>query len=52
MTTNRNLFMGATLLALIASTLFTARRNFSRKPQAGWNREQWLRVLSGINDSK
>jgi hypothetical protein len=51
MTIKRNLYIGAAISALIASILFTAGRNFSRKPQAGWNREQWLRLLSGTNGS-
>ena len=51
MTIKRNLFIGAAISALVASTLFTTGRNSSRKPQTGWNREQWLRLLSGANNS-
>lgn len=51
MTIKRNLFIGAALSALVASTLFTAGRNSKRKPETGWNREQWLRLLSGANSS-
>lgn len=52
MTVKRNLFIGAAFSILAASILFTAGRNFSRKPQASWNREQWLRLLSGANVSQ
>jgi hypothetical protein len=51
MTLKRNLFIGTALLVLVASTLFTAGRNSGRKPQTDWNREQWLRLLSGANSS-
>jgi hypothetical protein len=51
MTIKRSLFVGVALLGLVASTLFTAGRNSSRKPQTSWNREQWLRLLSGANSS-
>jgi hypothetical protein len=51
MTIKRNLFIGTALSALVASTLFTAGRNSSRKSQTAWNREQWLRLLSGANSS-
>lgn len=52
MTINRDLFIGVAISLLAASLLFTAGRAFNRKPQAGWNREQWLRLLSGANSSK
>lgn len=51
MTIKRNLFIGTAISMLVASILFTAGRNFSRKPQTGWNRERWLRLLSGANGS-
>lgn len=51
MTIKRSLFVGIALLGLVASTLFTAGRNSSRKPQTGWNRDQWLRLLSGANSN-
>ncbi len=52
MTLNRNLFVGITVSALLASILFAAGRRFSRTPQPGWNREQWLRLLSGANSGQ
>ncbi len=51
MTIKHNLFFGAALSVLVASTLFTAGRNSNRRPETGWNREQWLRLLSGANNS-
>jgi hypothetical protein len=51
MTIKRNLFIGAALTGLVASTLFTTGRSSSRTPQTSWNREQWLRLLSGANNS-
>ncbi|MCL4295518.1 MAG: hypothetical protein KJ077_07315 [Anaerolineae bacterium] len=51
MTIKRNLFIGTALSALAAGTLFTAGRNSNRKAETGWNREQWLRLLSGANSS-
>lgn len=51
MTIKRSLFVATALLVLAASTLFTAGRSSSHKPQTGWNREQWLRLLSGANSS-
>jgi hypothetical protein len=51
MTIKRNLFIGAAISALVASTLFSAGRKSNPKPQTGWNREQWLRLLSGANSS-
>ncbi|GAB4452736.1 MAG: hypothetical protein Fur0044_47750 [Anaerolineae bacterium] len=51
MTLKRTLFVTTALLVLAASALFTAGRNSSRKPQTDWNREQWLRLLSGANSS-
>jgi|GEM_PF-6682676 len=51
MTIKRNLFIGIALLGLVASTLFTAGRSSSHKPQTGWNRKQWLRLLSGANSN-
>jgi hypothetical protein len=50
-TIKRNLFIGSALAALVASTLFTIGRSSGHKPQTDWNREQWLRLLSGANSS-
>jgi hypothetical protein len=52
MTINRNLFVGAAISLLAASTLLIAGRTLGRKPQTDWNRDRWLRLLSGANGSK
>lgn len=52
MTINHNLFIGVIVSLLVTSTLLAIRRSLNRKPQADWNRDQWLRLLSGVNRDK
>jgi hypothetical protein len=49
MTVKRNIITAGTIAAVVGSALFTIGLKTQSKPQANWNREQWLRLLSGSN---
>jgi hypothetical protein len=50
MSIKRNLFIGAAITVLATGGLLSAARGFSRKSQADWDAERWIRLLSGSND--
>jgi hypothetical protein len=49
MSIKRNAIAGGAIAVVAASVLFTVGQRLRRKPQADWNREQWLHLLSGAN---
>ena len=49
MTVKRNIITAGTIAVVAGSILFTAGQKARSKPQANWNREQWLHLLSGSN---
>jgi hypothetical protein len=49
MSIKRNLIVGAAVSVLATGGLLTATRGLSRKRQADWDAEHWIRLLSGSN---
>lgn len=50
MSIKRNVITGGAIAVVAASALFTVGQRVRHKTQPGWNRDQWLRLLSGSKE--